>query len=70
MQILYGILVRYYTPQRYRKVKTPGIERELRGRTSPGPGVYQENFGKNLPQFTCADAAILAKGSRTAAMAH
>jgi len=36
----------------YRKVKTPGIERELRGRTSPGPGVYQENFGKNLPQFT------------------
>lgn len=38
--------------QAYRKVKTPGIERELRGRTSPGPGVYQENFGKNLPNFT------------------
>jgi hypothetical protein len=36
----------------YRKVKTEGIERELRGRTSTGPGVYTENFGKNLPTYT------------------
>jgi hypothetical protein len=36
----------------YRKVKTEGIERELRGRTSTGPGVYTENFGKNLPGYT------------------
>jgi hypothetical protein len=48
----------------YRKVKTEGIERELRGRTSTGPGVYQENFGKNLPNYTFSGVRSFPRAER------
>lgn len=48
----------------YRKVKTPGIERELRGRTSPGPGPYSANFGKNVLGYTFSGVRSFPRAER------
>lgn len=38
--------------------------KELLGRESPGPGLYTENFGKNLPQYRFSGRAKMGKGLR------
>jgi len=48
----------------YKKVKTPGIEKERYGSESPGPGSYREDFGKNVPSFTHSGTTAFAKAQR------
>lgn len=48
----------------YAKVRTPGFERELYGRESPGPGAFRLDFGRNLPQHTFSGVRSFPRADR------